>query len=153
MSKHTFSIIVIVCVLAIVAVGWFLPTGPAKTDAERYERWRQSTQLLMAIWGERHLSKGVARFFRLSALEQKYLHEHERLRDVLVASGYLTNFTVVVASGPTDGERRGQVFAKLQKAFRGKECEWEGGFYGDTSAITVTCRPEYEALCRQALNE
>jgi hypothetical protein len=153
MSKRNSLIIVTSCLLTIVAIWLFLPVGVPKTDVARYERWKQTDHLCgRAIWWERRLPQSFARQFHLSALDRKYMDEHERLGDAMVASGYLTNVTIVVASVPTNWVQRAQIAAQFRRAFPGHD-GWEFGVYGHSNAIVVTCRPQYEVLSRRALQE
>src|SRR5271170_4479723 len=137
MSKHRFFIIVSVCVLTIVVVWVFFPAGAARTDEARFQRWKQTPHLFTrAIWWERHLPQSLVRLFHLSTFDQKYMDEHERLGDALVASGYLTNVTILVASVPTNGVQRAQIAAQFRRVFQGRD-EWEFGVYGHSNAVVV----------------
>jgi hypothetical protein len=80
------------------------------------------------------------------------MDEHERLGDALVASGYLTNVTIVVASMPTNYVQRAQIADHLDKAFQGKD-EWEFWVRSRSNEVVVTCRPQDEVLSRQAFQE
>ena len=134
----------------IAVICLLLPVGVPKTDPARYERWKQTSHLFgRAIWWEGHLPQSLLRPFHIS---QKYMDEHDKLEDALVASGYLTNVTIVVASVPTNHVQWTQISDRLRKAFHGSD-EWVFGVYGHTNSIVVTCRPQYEVLARQAVQE
>jgi hypothetical protein len=137
----------------MVVVWGLFPVGAAKTDEARFQRWKQTIYLFSrTIWWERRLPQSLVRLSHLSALDQKYMDEHQRLGDVLVASGYLTNVTIAVARVPTNGVQRAQIAARFRRQFKGRE-EWEFGVYGHSNAVVVTCRPQDEVLSRQALQE
>jgi len=153
MSKLRFIEIVTVCVVTIAVIWLFLPVGFPKAEPAKYERWKQTSHLVgRTIWWERCFPQSLVRLFHLSALDQKYMDEHERLGDALVVSGYLTNVTIVVASVPTNYVQRAQIADRLREAFQGRD-EWEFGVYGHSNAIVVTCRPQDEVLSRQAVQE
>jgi hypothetical protein len=80
------------------------------------------------------------------------MDEHESLGDALVASGYLTNVTIAVVSVPTNYVQRAQIADRLRKAFPGDD-EWEFWVRSRSNEVVVTCRPEYEVLSRQAVQE
>jgi len=153
MSKRNSLIIVIACLLTIVVIWLFLPVGVPKTDAARYERWKQTSRLIGRVnWCERRLPQSLVRPFHLSELDQKYIDEHGRLGDALVASGYLTNVTIMVANVPTNYVQRAQIADRLRKAFPG-HYEWEFWVRSRSNEVVITCRPEYEVLSRQAVQE
>jgi hypothetical protein len=153
MSKRESLVIVSVCLFTIALLWIFIPVAIPKNDAARYERWKQTERLDgRVIWWERHLPNSFNTLLRLPAHDKKYWEEHERLGDTLVASGYLTNVTIVVASAPTNDVQRAQVVARLDKAFSGRN-EWEFWVSGYRHAIVVICRPQDEVLSRQAICE
>ena len=152
-KRKSLIVIAVVCLLAIVMLWLFIPAGAPKTDTARYERWQHTATLGGRFyWWESHLPKSLDTLFRLPALDKKNWDEHERLGDALVASGYMTNVAIAVASLPTNEMQRAQIVARLHKTFQGRD-EWEFYVSGHRKAVVVTCRPQDEVLCRQALQD
>lgn len=154
-SKRNSLVIVTACLLTIAVIWLFLPVAVPKSDAARYERWKQTSHLTgRVMWWERSLPQSLVRPFHLSALDQKYWDEHARLGDALVASGFLTNATITVDAAPTNTAQRAQAIDRFRndfrKAFQGRD-EWE--FWVGSNVVVVTCRPQSIFLCRQALQE
>ena len=156
MSKHKSLVSVSVCLLAIAMLWLFIPAGAPKTDTARYERWQQTSRLSgRAHWWEWHLPKSIDKLLRLSAREQRYWDEHEKIGDTLTASGYLTNIMITVTTVPTNTVQHLHVMAQLNRTFQGRP-EWEfwvSRVSHQKHAIIVECRPQDEAICRQALEE
>jgi hypothetical protein len=151
MNRRGILTTVTVCVLATVVAWVLFPVRAAKTDTAKYERWKQTSHLFgRVMWCERHLPRNLVSLFHLSTLDQKYIDEHERLGEALVASGFLTNVTIAVAAAPTNATQFAQVANRLRKAFPGRN-EWE--FWVRSNAVVVTCQPQNVLLCRQALQE
>lgn len=152
MSKCALLVVVALCVVTMVVIWVLLPASPAETDAARYQKWKETEQYCgRVIWWERHLPNGIARLSQLSVLDQTYWDEHERIGDNLVASGFLTNATIIVAAVPTNTVQWVRLRGCFRKAFQGRN-EWEFSL-AHGNAVVVTCRPQGVFLCRQALEE
>lgn len=155
MSKRKYLVVAAAC-LSIAAMLWLLlPAAVPKTDAARFERWKRTNHLIgRAFWWEIHLPKSVSTALRLPALDGKYWGEHEKLGEALVSSGYLTNVAITVSSAVTNAAQYTQIRIRVQKAFQGQTDAELKYWYdrGHRIVIVVTCRPQDEVLCRQALS-
>ena len=101
-----------------------------------------------AVWWKTKLPQGLARAIRLSALPGQYLDERERLTSALVASGYLTNVNLAPDAALTNSTQVRAIIDRIRKAHQGAE-EW--GVSLHSNIVVITCRPQDEFRCRQAL--
>jgi hypothetical protein len=146
--RNIFAIIA-AGVLGILVFWVCLPASVGNTDAARYQRWQHTERLYRkAVWWRNQLPQGLARLFHVSALPQKYIKEREKLTETLVASGYLTNVTV--AAAPTNSTQFTATIARIRKACQGRD-EWNISLL--RNGVVITCRPQDEFQCRQAIQE
>lgn len=152
MRKRTFLIIGAPCVLlSIISIWALLPSPTPTNDEARFARLNQPVHLYSrSIWWERHLPSSFGRLFKFPERENKNLEEHETLRQALLASGYLTNFSIPVAVPPKDGLQWMQLGRRVQNAFQGRD-GWEFG--ATSNAIIMTCRPQDMNLCIHAIQD
>jgi len=63
------------------------PLAFQKQELQKYERWKQTSHLVgRTIWWRRCFRRVWSGYSIFSALDQKYMDEHERLGDALVRS-------------------------------------------------------------------
>src|SRR3954470_22564060 len=124
MSKRKFCFIVSVLAVGILLVWLNFPARDAKTDQEKFQRWKETMRLYgKANWWGRHLPRPIGSVFHLSARETEYLNEHECLGLTLLASGYLTNVSIAVPAVPTNAVQRAQAADRLRRTF--PRNDWE----------------------------
>ncbi len=151
MSKRTLLIIIPGCLLAIIALWLVIPGRVPETDAARYKRWKGTLRWSeRALWWADRLPRIIGRQLDLSARAQKHLQEHERLKEALLASGYVTNVVVEMDRPMTNYVQRAQLARRLRKVSQGMD-DWE--FLIASNAVFITCRTHYVSLIRQALQQ
>jgi hypothetical protein len=151
MRKLRLLAIVGACTLATIALRLCIRLPVANSDAARYERWRRIPALYKrAVWWKKQLPQGLARASHLSALPGQYLDERERLTAALIASGYLTNVNLAPDAALTNSTQVRATIDRIRKAHQGAK-EW--GVSLHSNIVVITCRPQDELRCRQALQQ
>ena len=150
--KLAFLIIAALCVLlSIVLIRALLPSPTPTNDEARFVRWNKSIDSYSrSIWWDQHLPGSVGVLFKFTERENKNLEEHDSLGKALLASGYLTNFSIPVAAPPKTGPQWLQLIHRLENAFQGRK-GWEFG--ATSNAIIMTCRPQDMNLCIHAIQD
>ena len=149
-SKRKILIVIAACASTFLLFWIYRSLAPRDDAQAKIEHWQRSNRRCSVAFSvERRLPANLVRLLRIKEIEHRYWDEQEDLREALVASGYLTNVSITVTNPLS---RRTQLAARLTKAFKGVENEWQ--FYvRSNQEVVVTCRPEHVALCRQALEE
>ena len=149
MNKSKYLIAAIACLLVSTALWLLIATNHPGSGNPEYEKWKHTEHTIgHVIWWERHLPDSISKWLHLRSREQKYWDEREKLADTLRSTGYLTNVAIAVTHVPTNYLQRAQIAARLRNAFPDPD-GWE--FFNRSNAIVVTCRPQNETLCRQAI--
>jgi hypothetical protein len=150
MSKRKLSIVIFVCVLAVLLVWLYSGSGEGVSDEAKYDNWKhnQNAALRLKTW-ERRLPARLASLFHRTGLSKKYETKADEQEEAMLRSGYLVRIPILLTNNvPTNVNL---VCDRLQKAL---PQDADGTyFWFETNRIVITCRTQDVLLCERAFRD
>jgi hypothetical protein len=149
MNKRRLWITIALGVSACVIAWLFRSLDDRNSNETRYQRLEHAAR--NAGWcrsAQKVLPSGLVKLLGLSSLEAHYMSRWEADRKALVDSAYLIEVPITVTNLAGHFV---QVHSRIRKALTEKDAHWDMRFQVQSNLVIVTCRPQYEALCKEAL--